>query len=87
MKIYKNKVDKQTFDILSSSVKGEFFTINKNNEFEFIKTKFKGYSVDYLYEQNSEMFIEFLEELWYQVNIKDKYNIDKIIKELSRKNL
>jgi len=50
-----------------------------------LRTKFIGYTVDYLYEESGEMFIDFLEELWYQVNIVDKHNIDRIIKELKTK--
>jgi hypothetical protein len=78
------KFNRQIFNVLSSNIKGEIFIINKMGQFEFIKTRFKGLTVDYLYSENSEMFIEFLEELWYQVNIVDKHNIERIIRELTK---
>lgn len=78
----RNKISRRLYNVLSSGIRGEVFIINKHNQFEFIKTRFKGYTVDYLYENNPEMFIEFLEELWYQVNIIDKHNIDVIVREL-----
>lgn len=81
----RKKINRQTYNILSSGVRGELFIINKMNQYEFIKTRFKGYTVDYLYEESGEMFIDFLEELWYQVNIVDKHNIDRIIWELRKK--
>ncbi len=81
----RKKINRQTYNILSSGVRGELFIINKNNQYEFIKTRFIGYTVDYLYEESGEMFIDFLEELWYQVNIVDKHNIDRIIWELRKK--
>lgn len=80
----RKKINRRIYNILSSGVQGEIFVINKNNQYEFIKTRFKGMTVDYLYEENSEMFIDFLEELWFQVNIVDKHNIDRIIKELRK---
>lgn len=82
----RKKINRRIYNILSSGVKSEIFKINRNNKFEFTKTRFIGYTVDYLYEENSEMFIDFLEELWYQVNIVDKHNIDTIIRELNQKN-
>jgi hypothetical protein len=81
----RKKINRQTYNILSSGVRGEVFVINKNNQYEFIKTRFRGYTVDYLYEYNPEMFIDFLESLWFQVNIVDKHNIDRIIWELNKK--
>lgn len=80
----RKKINRRIYNILSSGVKGEVFVINKNNQYEFIRTKFRGMTVDYLYKENPEMFIDFLEDLWYQVNIVDKHNIDRIIKELRK---
>jgi hypothetical protein len=82
----REKINKKTLLILSSGQTSELFFINKKDEFEFKRGKFKGLTVQYLYETNGDLFIEWLEEIWYQVNIIDKNNIDTIIKELTKIN-
>lgn len=64
----------------------ELFTFNRNLEFTFKIGRFKGLTVDYLYAENQERFIDWLEDMWYQVGIIDKHNINTIISELIKNN-
>lgn len=82
----RKKINKRTLLVLSSGQTSELFLINKKDEFEFKRGKFKGLTVQYLYEKDDYLFIEWLEEIWYQVNIIDKNNIDTIIRELTKIN-
>lgn len=65
----------------------ELFTFNRNLEFSFKIGRFKGLTVNYLYSNYGERFIDWLEDIWYNVNIIDKHNINTIISELSKNNL
>ena len=85
MKILKNR-DRQAEAVLKLITIFNLFLIDSKGNFIFRRTRFKGYSAQQLYKESPGLFIEFLHELWYQVNIIDKSNIDRLIKILENPN-
>lgn len=84
----KLNMTRETYRILSSTTIGQLFSINKRNQFVFKIGKFKGHTVNFLYSENPEEFIDSLKEMFDSnlCNVIDKYNILCILKELKTQN-
>lgn len=83
------RIDKLTYNVSSSTNKGELFYIDKKGNYILRKSIYKGQSIEDLYRQYCQLgedyiFWEQLQEIYDQCNWVDKMNILHIYKKLNK---